>query len=225
MKRLKRVRRSRTIYQRLVAVFSRSRPEMNAQLIRLCVLYEDLKIEAVGSTRKHTLFDYAGRDYRRFYFIRGALHTFREVNSVLVALDACPDFHRVRGRMPAAQKAEWDAAVKFFRREAAEFNKVRNTIGAHFSQRTGEYVLSQLDPDRTGRVEIKAHASGRGAGVTFHFAFDFVAIALTREHGEQDWKDYTTVLLEAIKDGYGHVAKAVHAITVSHLIPEFEGGR
>ena len=51
---------------------------MDSQIARLIVLHEDLKIEAVGAVRKKTLLDYAGVGYRRFYFVRASLQTFRE---------------------------------------------------------------------------------------------------------------------------------------------------
>ena len=119
MKRVKRVQRSKMWYGTVGVVLHSGSRGMDSQIARLIVLHEDLKIEAVGAVRKKTLLDYAGVDYRRFYFVRASLQTFREANTVLSALNKDPDFRRrVIHRMSDEEKRRWKEAVGFFKKNS-----------------------------------------------------------------------------------------------------------
>jgi hypothetical protein len=222
--RIRHVRRSKSWHRKLARVLSKNTPAMHAQIARLVVLYEDMKIEALAaSTQRRTFIDYAGKNYRQFYFVRGALQTFREVNSVFAGLESDRDFHRVLGRMSEENKQVWKNAVKFFEANAPAINAVRNVVGGHFSISAGEYAIEHVHAESDARMELRVHRSGKGAGVTFEFATEIVALGLTAKRGDRTQKEYLQALFEMMLAGFGHFAKAMHVLAVEYLIPKFEG--
>lgn len=224
MKRVKRVQRSKTWYGAVgVALHSGSRA-MDSQIARLIVLHEDLKIEAVGAVRKKTLLDYAGVDYRRFYFVRASLQTFREANTVLSALNKDPDFRRrVIHRMSDEEKRRWKEAVSFFKKNSPLMNAARNVVGGHFSKKAGECAIANLDRGTSAKIEIKVHKSRKGAGITFHFAGDIVAVAMTAKRATKSEADYVNELFTVMKDAYMHLTNATHTLAICYLLPRIEG--
>ena len=74
--------KSKTRAAHLARVFRYSgdvEKQMQVQLARLCVLYDDLMLEFTAANEDSIpLLDTSGRDSRRFYFVRRTLGTLSE---------------------------------------------------------------------------------------------------------------------------------------------------
>jgi len=81
-------------------IFPAQDAQMSARIARLCVLYEDLRIELLGVTNEIPLLDEVGSELRMHYFLRRSIATLHEFSEALRLLDEFPDFPRVTGIFP-----------------------------------------------------------------------------------------------------------------------------
>lgn len=71
--------RSRTVYKRIKPVFTTKNPEFGALLARMCVLYEDLRLEVyAGMEERIPSCDQTSVMYRKMYFLRRSTITLVE---------------------------------------------------------------------------------------------------------------------------------------------------
>jgi hypothetical protein len=184
------------------------------------VLYEDLRIElnAVEQESVPSL-DESGAEYRRLYFLRRTLVTFREIHSAFQQLAQDEDFRKLvlRDLDPEFKKV-WKEAISYFDKNAETIRAARNAVGGHFSNGAARYVVEEMD-DRVGSLEVTFHKSG-GGGVTFRLAGELVAAAMThaKPAGDDDMK-YFNSLVQIMAGAVGHATKAAHVLAVVHLIP------
>ena len=92
-----------------------SEKEMQVQLARMSVLFEDLMVEHAGA-RTDTIppLDGSGGMARKFYFVRRAINTEAEIAQAIHVLNMNRAFKRHKKAMPAWQCGRWDEAVRFF---------------------------------------------------------------------------------------------------------------
>ncbi len=83
-------------HRRLKEVFKTDNPQMMARVIRLCVLFEDLRIEYHGAISQVEIprLDTAGKNYRQFYFIRRSLVSMIEFSGALSRLNSLDSWER-----------------------------------------------------------------------------------------------------------------------------------
>jgi hypothetical protein len=208
--------RSKSWYGKLYQLLPPGAPEMNAQIVRLIVLFEDIKIEVAAANSEKTPFDFIGADYRLIYFVRGALQTLREVHSALEALDRDDDFRsRVLKSASPENKKQWKAAVKFFAKNIETLRAARNAVGGHFSRSAGQIAATSVPTDATVKIVITANDSRTGAGIAFHNAIDFVGAAFTPKGVQDPPKVYVERLFETLKDAFAHHANVMNGIISS----------
>ena len=107
--------------------------EMHAAIARLCVLYEDLRIEAYGAGgRSIDRLDHLGAGYRQLYFLRRCVVSLVEFSSGLTNLNQSNAFKPIQQRFPHERRNQWDAAIQFFETNRAALKDIRNDIGGHF---------------------------------------------------------------------------------------------
>src|SRR5207245_1022653 len=106
---------------------------LDAHVARLCVLFEDLRIEtyAIIEDSLPTL-DFTGEAYRRNYFLRRSIATVVEIAEEIRLLDQLDVFKRIKFSFDEAAFDKWNKAVRFFRRYEPFLELVRNDIGGHF---------------------------------------------------------------------------------------------
>lgn len=222
-KRAKRVYRSKSFYGKVATLFPKSQKTMSAQIARVVVLSEDLKMEALGSLREKTFLDFFDApEYRRFYFVRRAMLTFRELHSALSQLDRDSDFQRIKARMNTVNKRGWKDAVAFFDQHAPAIAKARNVTGGHFSNKAGEHAVDEVSGDLVGKVEVIWKP--KETRVNLHFAYDVMVLGLIqpRAVGQKE-VDYLREFFETLGAAYSHAARAMHAVTLTYIIPKFRG--
>jgi hypothetical protein len=122
--------------------------QLSARIARLCVLYEDLRIEMYGMVAE-TLpdLDRTDADLRRHYFIRRSIATALEFADALKLLDGLPDFGRIKDSFDPWLKRRWDKGLRFFRAFEPLLRRVRNDIGGHLGNEAATYSVQHLLAD------------------------------------------------------------------------------
>ena len=103
---------------------------LNAHVSRLCVLYEDLRLELSGATDKELKpLDANGFAFRTQYFIRRATATTIELAEEFRLLNDYNGFDSVRASFTESDTSKWNACLTFYSTHEPLFEKIRNDIG------------------------------------------------------------------------------------------------
>jgi hypothetical protein len=203
--------------------------QLSANLARLCVLYEDLRVEWCGIA-EHSIPaldvldseqdnrvapERIGR-YRRYYFVRRSIGTIREFAEALRLVNEEPSWQLNVTRIPEEVKAEWDSGIAFFKQNEALLRAIRNDIGGHFGHQTALNALDNLRPDASSTIELVD-----GKDLRLRFAGEIAATALLPHLQDDDIKEYRTLLRECIKPAYQHAGRCVRILVVAYLWPRF----
>ena len=212
---------------RLRAVFpADAKRQFSAKLARLCVLYEDLRVEVCGiaepsipsldalDSEQENQFspERIGR-YRRYYFVRRSIATIREFAQALRMIDSDPDFHLDATVDP---RAEWDSAIKFFDENEQRLNAIRNDIGGHFGHPAALNAIDKLRSDVFGAIELVDRRELR-----LQFAGEIAGSALLPHLQNDDIKEYEALLRDCIKPAYKHATRSVHTLVAKYLWRHF----
>lgn len=181
------MKRKRTRIARLQEVFSATRRrQLNAKLARLCVLYEDLRVEMWGIAEpsipaldsldseedNRWARERIGR-YRRYYFVRRSIGTIREFAEALRLINGDPSLQLDGPGVDEDAKATLGAATTFFETNESLLQAIRNDIGGHFGHEAALHALDGLRPDTCGAIELLDDQDFR-----LHFAGEIAAGAL-----------------------------------------------
>lgn len=193
-------------------------PTLDAHLLALFVLYEDLRLEIEGLRA----LDLPGLDgtsiwVRRLYFHRRSFATIREVWEVVKSIDKNSSLcalllKKIQDKDPNVRTA-WNRMVEHFGRTSEKLGRVRNDIGGHLSPNIVQWVMQQ---------EAWAHEVGSAevslkGGLRLEFVWLVGAIATIRqmspkayrEQLEELFKDYLTpsceVLTAFVKAAFGEL--------------------
>lgn len=166
---------------RLSSVFPASHAKvMHQHMARLCVLFEDLRIEVLGMALEDLeALDHAGSRIRRLYFQRRSVGTLVEFAEALRLLDGCSDFSDIKRSFDPQSLRVWSRAVDFFRKQERFMKKVRHDVGGHFGSPAARFAVENFGPFDAGSMQVSASGSG-GGGVKFTFAGEIAATALFR---------------------------------------------
>jgi hypothetical protein len=204
--------------------------QLNANFARLCVLYEDLRLELCGivapSIPALDILDSeednkcAHREqtggYRLYYFVRRSIGTIREFAEALRMISVDHDFQRYCTSFAAENKATWDKAIAFFETNESLLKVIRNDIGGHFGHQAALNALDHLRPDTTSFIEVVD-----GSEMRLHFAGEIAACALLRHLPNNDVREYEALLKDCIKPAYKHAARSVQILVVECLWTRF----
>jgi hypothetical protein len=96
-------------------------------LVRVSVLYEDLKLEFEGASAGHINgLDVTGIDYRRFYFLRRTTATLLEFRGAFLVLQQNASFKKLKHAFPPDREKAWSEAVGFPETNHAAPKNLRN---------------------------------------------------------------------------------------------------
>ncbi len=223
----RRAMRTRSRYAKLLKLFPPSADILlNARIARLCVLYEDLRIEITGllipppngddERGLVAQFDVAGYKYRELYFLRRSIGTCREFAEAIRLLEETPGFQKLVSGLPTANQKEWRRAVEYFRSKEKFWKKIRNDVGGHFGPEAAKFAVSSFLPDAGGRVEIQLSHGGK-EGAVLEFSSEIAATALLRhlpgDHPVVKFKALCAEVLAALP----FAVKAVEYVVATHL--------
>jgi hypothetical protein len=201
---------------------------LDAQLARLCVLFEDMRIEITGmlevSLPKLDILDPKpkyGDDaipqglgkYRRLYFTRRSIATVREFTEALRLLDENDQFESVRAKFTEKQHRAWGEARSYFHKSmTAQIDAIRNDIGGHFGQSAALKAIVLFKPDNLTKLEVVD-----GKDYRLHFANEVVASALCAHLPDQDPERYAEFLHDVMLKAYGHCVGCVKVLVEAEL--------
>lgn len=217
--------RSKTYYRRVKAVFTESWPELSAILARMSVLYEDLRIEYEGArtAEKIELFDVLDPIYRKFYFLRRSTITLVEFIGAFQYLEQRPEFKPVREKFDETARKRWTKASEFFGQNKEFLKGLRNDCGGHFQLSTTRKVLDGMHVDTVGKIELVFDNIAEVGGPRLHYAYSFVAAALTKERPDDaDVAAWARQTFEIISDGWLHAVWTMHTLVVYQVVPAFK---
>jgi hypothetical protein len=232
----------RTALLRRVFAADEDRSQFNAALARVCVLFEDLRIEISGaaerslpaldvldSQKDNWLKPELTGKYRQFYFIRRSLLTLREFAEALrLTVEQMKKDPRLnltfRGLTDDAKPA-WDSAIHFFDTNEKFLNGIRRDIGGHFGQKAALNAVTMLLPQAYGSIAL-AHAvilQGKETAdqLRLHFAMEIVGTALLKHLQDGDIEQYAALLSGCIIPGYQHAINCVYILVREYLWDRF----
>jgi len=200
-------------------------PLTNSRIARVCVLFEDLRIEITGmyprvrgsqeSCNVLSRLDTAGSKFRELYFLRRSIGTCVEFAEALRLLDEAPSFKALIGRFSVPGQGTWCEAVKYFRQHEKFWKEIRNDVGGHFGSDAAKFAVESFLPGAEGSIEI--HDSCGKGGVILAFASEIVATALLRHLPGRDANEKVKALLDEVVTAYPHAVKAVECIVIEHM--------
>jgi hypothetical protein len=215
---------SRIRIGRLRHVFRSDQGEIvDAQIARLCVLYEDLRIEMMGIAKtipELDILDSAGDHpdrpervgtYRYFYFMRRSIATISEFASALRLLDENPSFGIVSSAFEDYSKETWASAITFFdKKRELLIRGIRNDIGGHFGQQAAMESLRRLAENTMGKMEL--FTIGDDTDIRLHFAGEIAVTALLRHLEDGDIHNFQIILKDTVVEGYRHATRCVQVL-------------
>jgi len=220
-----------TYFRELERVFGLFSHEMHAHLIRLSVLYEDLRIEVMALSRPHLeALDETSVSYRKNYFLRRSICTLCEFSETFRRLDQNEDFKKaifwVRHFGPHKTHADefelrLTKCIRFFDTYDGIIGKVRNDLGGHFGETTAREVIKTIAEAGYGQLRWFKDTSVKRAGVNFDFAEQITARAFMRHRGWRSKEGFARHLIRVVVSGYAHATRAVHVLVLIYLQERF----
>jgi hypothetical protein len=209
----------------LRGVFHSTAPTpLDAQVARVCVLFEDLRVEIQGlSQRTDTDLDPAG--HRQNYFLRRSLASLNEFGDALERLDRNPAFAAVKAGFDADHGKLWAEALDHLRAHIGKkghkriLTAIRDDVGGHFGEQAAINAIKAL---REGEGELEYFVAETGlGGCKLHFA-KYLALAAVEHHAHgEDFERWFPKIYEAIHAAYQHAVRAVELVVVYYLWDEF----
>jgi hypothetical protein len=224
---------SRSAY--LARVFRKDTPPdlFNTLLARICVLYEDIKIEAHGAAAdsiealdilqpmKENVDTSANIGfYRKIYFIRRMIGTLHEFADALCKLHEEKSFQPTLDHMEPSIKEAWMDGIRYFKKEGPILKRVRDDVGGHFGIKAALFAVDNLPESATGRIEMSLSLKGREPHL--YFASEIVSTAIlrhlpgkdTKEKGKRFFDDHLFI-------ADSHATTCVHIVTIEYLFRLF----
>jgi hypothetical protein len=196
---------------------------IDAQMARLCVLYEDLRIEMLGIAKAipqldilDSAADHPDRpemvgNYRHFYFIRRSIATISEFAAALRQLNENPLFSTVSSTFEEYSKETWASAIAFFdKKTELLIRSIRNDIGGHFGQPAAIESLKRLGENTIGKMELVSASDD--VDIRLHFAGEIAATALLRHLEDGDISNFKQILNDTVIEGYRHATRCVQVL-------------
>lgn len=213
------------VWKRLWPLFGAWRDDqidVGAHLIRLLVLYEDMRIEfhAFYAPDLGDL-DQIDTIYRRLYFLRRIYATLLEVDGAIDQLNRSKEFRAYIAKTNRQFLREWRAAVSFFQQNHALIRDRRNLYGGHFSDAAARYARENLDHDTTGKLTMASDPQQGVSRAIFSFCLEFVGLALTADRDNKDVRLFVEEGYEFVRKAMRHATTAIQAIAYSHVLPHF----
>jgi len=199
--------------------------KLRSEVARLCVLYEDLRIEDIGAVLEELpALDAAGRDWRRFYFVRRTLATLSEIRGAMNVLEQNSLFRKEKARFPDDQRALWDEAYAFFEGPGRDFLKAwRNDFGGHFKSAAAAFAIADIHETDVGACEISSQPKSAG-NARLPFVWDLVAVALMKDKpADQSDLQFFDESFTRLREAHRHGYLAIQVVIAQFVWPRFSG--
>lgn len=232
----------RTRFRSLATVFP-YRPDtqehnvLHARIARVCVLYEDLRLEAIGIFDDTVLGGTAKipevePEARQVYFLRRAFATLREFTDALRKLDTDDAFQAIKGRFSNAELADWQRAKKHFKLIDKRLRKVRNQIGGHFGEDDALNALAHFANGERGKHGRFAEPIGKisidgrrrsepGLPLRLDFACEITITAILNPNAESTAQTLRFLTEDLFGKSYVEVCTVMRLVAVHWLMGRF----
>jgi hypothetical protein len=207
---------------------------IDAYIARLCVLYEDLRIEVfaikASSIPELDVLDPAGENtdilavgkYRKNYFLRRSVGTLKEFAEGLRLLDDNPEFKKLASSFDKDMETLWKISITFFDSKEELIKKIRNDIGGHFGSDAAIYAISNLLPDAIGTSEFIYDHHNVPRDPRLHFAGEIAATASLKHLSGANAEEKVAGFIKGlVVEAYRHAAQSVHVLVALYLWPRF----
>ena len=203
-------------------ILNATEPDVMVQIVRLIVLYEDLKLEIkLMNLPRNKVLDEVSETYRHTYILRRSYATLLEVDSALIQLNQHATFKRDLPKFQTDRLRDWNAAIAFFAEKKAVLKKRRNAYGGHFQMNVSKYIVDLPDDsdESVGTLEVSL---GEGAGhYVFKFAEMLVNVGLFCDCGKQDEREFLDDMVRLVTDASRHASLAMGALADHYILPTF----
>jgi hypothetical protein len=196
---------------------------LHAHLVRLMVLYEDLRLEFLGASEDHMKpLDGTTVNFRKQHFMRAAVGTTIEFAEEFRLLDEFHGFVEIRSKFSAEHLAEWVESVEFFREHEPGLEKIRNDIGGHFGYEAALYAIRNLNPDTTGRIHVELNYA-RGTGtIWYELAEEIAATAMERrKKKEETSQDFFARTFDILRLCFKHAVRSTDMVSNYYTLDRF----
>ena len=195
--------------------------DVMVQIVRLIVLYEDLKLELnLRRLPRNKVLDEVSEHYRAVYSLRRSFATLLEVDSALIQLKQYATFQRDLPKFQTDRLREWNAAIAFFAEKKDVIKERRHAYGGHFLAKVSKYILDLDSEESVGTLEIKLGEIGSEHYV-FKFAETLVNVGLFYGSGEQDRREFMKENVDLVTDASRHASLAMGALADHYILPTF----
>jgi hypothetical protein len=208
--------------------------QFDAKLARVCVLFEDLRIEICGlherslpaldildPKNENWLAPEQTGKYRQFYFIRRSLATLRDFEEalrlIIEDMNNDPSLHLTFRGLTDEAPGAWDAAIQFFNTNRTLLQEMRNDIGGHFGHQAALNAISMLQPDACGSIALVDDDQK----LRLHFAAEIAGTALLKHLPNGDIKEFEAFLRDRLTKGYRHAINCVYVLVREYLWERF----
>lgn len=197
-------------------------------IVRLSVLFEDLRLESFGAREMGSLepLDKIGKHYRYFYFLRRMLVSLDEFAGALNQINANAEWKQIRATLDLETEKRWYGAVKYFGTNRPKWQELRNWIGGHFLEKAAAFAISNFNEDAIGKIEIVMDREEQKGGIRLQYVEEIVATAMKQrlgpgEHSEEEFRAYINDLFTVMMTAVNEAVKAVHIIAVFYVVDRF----
>jgi len=188
---------------------------LHADIARLIVLSEDLKIELRGvQTVSIPPLDMTNEAaYRERYFLRRSIGTLVELGEAFHLVNSRVGIDGVLNSFTKEATEHWSRTVEFFDQHRGFFRKVRNDMGGHFGTQAAKYAVETFKERTIGKLELKTDYKTGTRIFIPHFVGEITARAFVRSLEGDTVEDCYRDLMQRTVDAYRLAARSV-----THLI-------
>jgi len=217
-------KRSSIRIKALPSVFSHDTDiSFDANILRLLVLYEDLRIEIacfqVDTIRHADVANEGG--YRKRYFLRQSIRTLLECAEAFRLLNNCSSIDYLLKHFNDAERSRWLKTVTFFADNEPLFRNVRNDLGGHFGVEPARFSIQSFTPKTIGKIEYSRDYAWKGAQYILHFTGEVTARAFLRHLPGIDSDEKYKHLLSRVRDGQTYSIDSMKDLISGYLWSRF----
>ncbi len=197
----------------------------NANIGRLIVLYEDLRIE-IASFQATSIKDadcINEGSYRKRYFLRRSIATLIEFSDAFSQLSHDEHIDSVTVAFDKKGKYLWSDTVALFKKHSQLLKNVRNDLGGHFGTKAAIYAIESLTPKITGQLATVRDYSREGILYLPLFVGEITARSFLRHLEGDSIDERYRKLLKIVQELQLGAIQSVQNLLQYYLWPKFNG--
>jgi len=216
--------KSITRHGNLGAVFKEGNSVLLNGIARLCILYEDIRLELTQLRQIQKRRDAGevldGDDFQVTYFLRRALVTLVEFRRALTRIRGTQEFKQAVAFHSKIEKDELLPVEQFFQQHEASIKAFRNEFGGHLQDESVKFATGHVS-DVSGKITMNLGCDGWTMGLECDFVSHLMAGVITSKLAGKDHMKELREAIEMIAVAFGHVQVATVALVYTFLWDRF----